>query len=320
MSLCPICGSGTATSYPTNGDFISVDCPSCGPVCLSGTVAAMLPDMRLKERDLTVKLAHHFRRSGRRPKPLTSYDLSSILQRPLPRPREQADLLTRYIGEHTTGLGDAILVKHAIDGPLIGSRSPSAFEMVVDHLYESGLVQGPRGQFLNPDDNSATVALTFSGWDRFEEIRSGHISYRKAFMAMKFGNPELNQMLEQIFKPSAKRAGFELVKLDDTPAAGLIDNRMRAAIQAADFVVADLSHDNLGAYWEAGYAEGLGKPVIYTCEAAKFRDTKTHFDTNHHQTIIWNLDAPHQAGVELVATIRATLPHVAKMVDDESGS
>ena len=78
----------------------------------------------------------------------------------------------------------------------------------------------------------------------------------------------LNQMLEQIFKPSAKRAGFELVKLDDTPAAGLIDNRMRAAIQAADFVVADLSHDNLGAYWEAGYAEGLGKPVIYKCEAA----------------------------------------------------
>jgi len=35
---------------------------------------------------------------------------------------------------------------------------------------------------------------------------------------------------------------------------------------------------NPGAYWEAGYAEGLGKPVIYTCEEAKFVEA-SHFDT-----------------------------------------
>ena len=45
---------------------------------------------------------------------------------------------------------------------------------------------------------------------------------------------------------------------------------MRERIRDAAFVLVDLTHDNPGAYWEGGYAEGLGKPVIYICEASKF--------------------------------------------------
>lgn len=136
-------------------------------------------------------------------------------------------------------------------------------------------------------------------------------------MAMKFGDEQLTLVLENVFKPSAKRAGFDLSKLDDVPKAGLIDDRLRVEIQASDFLVADLTHDNLGAYWEAGYAEGLGKPVIYTCEKSKFASAKTHFDTNHHLTILWDAAAPEVAGNELVATIRATLPHLARLVDGD---
>ena len=134
-------------------------------------------------------------------------------------------------------------------------------------------------------------------------------------MAMKFGDADLDELLGSFLKPAAKRAGFDLFKLDDRPKAGLIDDRMRVEIRASDFVVADLTHDNLGAYWEAGFAEGLGKPVIYTCERSKFEATRTHFDTNHHLTIVWNLSDPEQAGRQLTETIRATLPHLAKLID-----
>jgi len=83
------------------------------------------------------------------------------------------------------------------------------------------------------------------------------------------------------------------------------------------FLIADLTHRNPGAYWEAGFAEGLGKPVIYTCRKDIFDDkTKgTHFDTNHHLTVAWeaaNLDA---AMSKLKDTIRATLPDVAVLTD-----
>jgi nucleoside 2-deoxyribosyltransferase len=113
-----------------------------------------------------------------------------------------------------------------------------------------------------------------------------------------------------------KQAGFDLFRLDEAPKAGLIDDNMRVSIRTSDFVISDLSDDNPGAYWEAGYAEGLGKPVIYTCEKEKFEKEKPHFDTNHHLTIIWDKKNSQEAGEKLKATIRATLPHLAKMQDD----
>ena len=130
------------------------------------------------------------------------------------------------------------------------------------------------------------LALTFDGWSYYETLLKGSTTYRKAFMAMKFGDADLNHVLENVFKPSVKMAGFDLFKLDDVPQAGLIDDRLRVEIQSSDFLIADLTHANNGAYWEAGYAEGLGKPVIYSCEKEQFNLQKTHFDTNHHLTVV----------------------------------
>ena len=87
-----------------------------------------------------------------------------------------------------------------------------------------------------------------------------------------------------------------------------IDARMMAQIKAAWFVVADLTQGNKGAYWEAGYASGLGEPVIYTCEQSVWDKEKTHFDTSHHFHIPWSV--AHMATVvqKLKATIRITIP------------
>ncbi len=69
-------------------------------------------------------------------------------------------------------------------------------------------------------------------------------------------------------------------------------------------------------YGEAGFAEGLGKPVIYTCEKSYFEGHRSHFDTNHRQTIVWSGGQLSEAGKSLKTTIRATLPSEAKMFDD----
>ena len=47
---------------------------------------------------------------------------------------------------------------------------------------------------------------------------------------------------------------------------------------------------NQGAYWEAGYAEGLRKPVIYTCKKSVFETEGTHFDTNHRVHVLWDAE------------------------------
>jgi len=136
-------------------------------------------------------------------------------------------------------------------------------------------------------------------------------------MAMKFGNDILTGLFQNHFKPAVRQAGFDLFRLDEEPRAGLIDERLRVDIRRARFVVADLTDGNHGAYWEAGFAEGLGKPVIYTCEESIFKGEKTHFDTNHLHTVVWTADEPKKAADDLKATIRATLPDEARMNDPE---
>jgi nucleoside 2-deoxyribosyltransferase len=97
----------------------------------------------------------------------------------------------------------------------------------------------------------------------------------------------------------------------------LIDDKLRVEIRRSKFILADLTDENRGSYWEAGFAEGLGIHVIYLCEEEKFKREKPHFDINHHLTVIWKND---EAGLkkfadELKATIRATFPAEAKMED-----
>jgi nucleoside 2-deoxyribosyltransferase len=79
--------------------------------------------------------------------------------------------------------------------------------------------------------------------------------------------------------------------------------------------LADLTHGSKGAYWEAGFAEGLGRPVIYTCRKQEWDANKSHFDTSHLNTIIWDPENLRDAGTRLTATIRATLPAEANMTD-----
>lgn len=269
----------------------------------------------LHRQGCNAKLSHVLRRANENDDKaiLTTDTAEAILKQPLPRPREQADLLLRWVAEHSPGPGETIWVEARTHGAIIGSSTRKGFGLVLDHLFNLGLLIGAQSKTMG--ESGAHATLSFAGWEHYENLRRGGGNYSKAFMAMKFGEPVLDAVLERVFKPSVRQAGFDLFKLNDVPRAGLIDDRLRVEIQASAFVIADLTHENLGSYWEAGYAEGLGKPVIYTCEKAKFETTKTHFDTNHHLTIIWDADAPEEAGESLKATVRATLPHLARQHD-----
>ena len=133
------------------------------------------------------------------------------------------------------------------------------------------------------------VDLTLDGWERYGIEKRGQISGGYGFLAMEFGDEVFEAFVRDVVKPTVKKElDYDLVDMRDEPQAGIIDNIMREKIEGAAFVIADLTHDNRGAYWEAGYAEGLGKLVVYICEQLKFDQGETHFDTNHCTTIPWS--------------------------------
>ena len=153
-----------------------------------------------------------------------------------------------------------------------------------------------------------SVNLTLNGWNQYEAEKRGKFGGNYGFIAMQFGDTALDPFVQDIVKPAVKEdIGYDLVDMRDVARAGVIDNIMRTQIRDAAFVIADLTHDNSGAYWEAGYTEGLGKPVIYICEKEKFETIRTHFDTNHCTTVPWDRDDDAGFRQALIATLRRSL-------------
>ena len=152
------------------------------------------------------------------------------------------------------------------------------------------------------------ISLSLLGWERYELERRGQFAGKDGFLALQFREPDLDAFVKDVLKPAIEEdLGCKLNDMRDVSKAGVIDNLMRVRIRDARFVIAELTHDNRGVYWEAGFAEGLGKPVVYICEKNKFEQDKPHFDTNHCTTVMWSADDPEGFRRELIATIRRSL-------------
>jgi nucleoside 2-deoxyribosyltransferase len=164
-------------------------------------------------------------------------------------------------------------------------------------------------------EGGGTGSVTGPGWSRVDQLNRSEVSSRFAFFARQFANVDLDRVYEQCLIPAVRHTGFELRPV--TQRAGLVDAIIEDEIRRCAFVIADLSDDNAGAYWEAGFAEGLGKPVIYICKKMhNGQPMHTHFDADHRHTVRWDLGSLDQTARQLKAVIRNTLLGKAKQIDN----
>jgi len=308
---CPVC-SCELNSDPTDDSKVQAkhyDCPNCGKFAVS--LDAQLTMFPLT-RPAVVSHVIWKRQAGGQECRLDPKTINGILEtETLPTPVEGGERAILYLGAETKeNPGRFQEAKPAHLQAKFGANDASDVLYILENLRDRSLLE------LRGDSTLAICRLTFAGWEKYEELMRGRTESRRAFMAMPFRDEKLDKVFMR-FKQAVKDTGFELKRVDMPPRPGLIDDHLRVDLGMARFVVAELTNENPGVYWEAGYAEGLGKPVIYSCEKSYFEGKKTHFDTNHHLTIRWeenNLDA---AAEELKATIRAALPADAKMSDED---
>jgi hypothetical protein len=318
---CPVCQNihSDAAKIISQSGRIRVDCLVCGRYILSEEVwdDQLNPQSAAghKLSDLTRARLSHRLITGRTLDNSTDWILLSkeFLDHFIedggkgPTPSEQAINITKYVGDAVSRSGSRLRDLPTGFYAKVGAPNP-------DFTAELALELARRGILSGIDTSSASgsgiidIGLTLDGWDRYEAERRGEISGNFGFIAMKFDDSVLDPFVENVVKPTVKDGtGYELVDMRSVARAGIIDNIMRAQIRDSAFVIVDLTHDNSGAYWEAGYAEGLGKPVIYICEKEKFDDAKTHFDTNHCTTVLWSAKENSKFRLELIATLRRSL-------------
>ncbi len=220
-------------------------------------------------------------------------------------PLEQRINIIRYIGDKVTEKGGTIVLRISDITRLNGEADEALSRSLIEELEKRGEIIFVRP--LASGDGYDEVNLSLEGWKIYEVEKRGMVAGNYGFIAMQFNDNELETFVQEVVKPTVERMGFRLIDVRDVSKAGIIDNIIRSQIRSARFVIADLTHDNNGAYWEAGYAEGLGKPVIYICEKAKFEEKRTHFDTNHCTTVLWSRDDDNGFCKELTATLRLSL-------------
>lgn len=257
-------------------------------------------------------LSHHIRllgEAGGESEMWTTDRLDRFFEkdRRLPSPAQQATNIIRLVGDVVSSAGTPMEMPPPSLSAKIGSPSNTFAINLLVELKDRGLVSAAVIPLGEEAPHVQEVGLTLSGWELYEREKQGQITGSYGFVALKFGDPILDPLLQGHIKPAVREVGYDLVDLRDVARAGVIDNLLRMQIRDAAFVLVDLTHENAGAYWEAGYAEGLGKPVLYLCERSKFEEKKTHFDTNHCTTILWDTSDTENFRAELIATIRRSL-------------
>lgn len=300
-----------------SGGNVKFNCNVCGEYLVSSTLmAAKFAEGR--EDDIPplkrALLSHIVRQKNDNnidgePYLLTTHTIDDLLSgtRTCPSPAQQATNIIRFIGDSYQKTGGVVESLPAEFPAVIGSPNRDmAFGLLLE-LKNRGLVDYFEVPDMNAPSMAQDVELKLDGWEIFEKERAGLSAGNYGFIAMKFGDQVLDPLIKDHVKPAIDKLGYQLVDLRDVAAAGVIDNLLRIQIRDAAFVLVDLTHENAGAYWEAGFAEGLSKPVLYLCEKKKFDEEKTHFDTNHCTTVPWSLDDVEGFVEELVATLRRSM-------------
>ncbi len=146
------------------------------------------------------------------------------------------------------------------------------------------------------------LTITPTGWSRIKELSKIGRESRQAFVAMWF-EPDMDKFYEDGIKPAVKDAGYECKRIDTVEHNNKICDEIVAEIRKSRFVIAEFTGQRGGVYFEAGFAMGLGLPVIWLVR--KDEVEKLHFDTRQYAHIVY--ESAEELKQKLYNRIAATI-------------
>lgn len=146
--------------------------------------------------------------------------------------------------------------------------------------------------------------LKFQGIQYLFSLEANGQNSKNCFIAMSFSEkPEIIAIKEAI-KLAVNETKYNPIIINEKHIESdrTINDAIIAEIKRAKFVIADFTEQKAGVYFEAGFALGLGIPIIYCCEEDDFKNN-SHFDVNHYPHILYK--TPDRLRKGLIDKIRA---------------
>lgn len=141
-------------------------------------------------------------------------------------------------------------------------------------------------KYIRFEEQKKTITLLPSGLSRVDElIKNTNTLSKNVFIAMSFAK-EMTEIRETI-KRAIEECNYVPRIMDEVEHNHQIVPEMLHEIRQSKFVIVELTNHNNGAYFEAGYALGIGKEVIQVCKRESFNE-KGHFDVKQINTVEWD--------------------------------
>jgi len=296
---CPICGKAAKVEISARHlDAEFVECIQCGNYGLPGllrrtTLMGQKSESSIKE--LFPYLSAHTRQASERGERVM---LDSDNWRPLaeahkatPFKDKKNKLLENLSQISLPGTSARRIANH--DFPLIDASGPDEFYLILKQLVDLGYVENKPGRQL---------IVTGKGWEFLESrVASGGIP-GKCFVAMWFDESLNDAYYKGIYLAVKQDCKMDPIRIDLVHHNEKICDKIMAEIRSSQFLVADVTGQRQGVYFEAGFAMGLGRSVIWTCREDQLEEV--HFDTRQYSHIVWK--SPEDLREKLANRIKAT--------------
>ena len=266
----------------------------CSPE-LRGAVANWSPDDKAK---LTTWITDQIRAGVSFPAVSPDVLLRAVNGKPL-RFSAKVDRFFEYLRTRSHRAGDSVYP----GGGLVTSERTSEINRLmrwIEAINEAelrGFINALLSEGLILIDNGGRHTLSAKGLMRLDAIDQAGAATDQAFVAMWF-DASVTDAFEHGISPGLADAGYRAFRIDRKEHANKIDDEIIAEIRRSRFVVADFTSGTFdlegnkicvprgGVYYEAGFAQGLGMPVIWTVRADQINDV--HFDIRQFNQIVWN--------------------------------
>lgn len=158
-------------------------------------------------------------------------------------------------------------------------------------------------QFHSKSLTSAIISIEINGWRKLSELKKSFGTDRKqAFVAMWF-DETMDSFYRNGIKPAIEADGTKCIRIDLQEHNNKICDEIIAEIRRSNYLVADFTGNRGGVYYEAGFAYGLGIPVIWTVRQDDL--ASVHFDTRQYNHIVYETE--EQLKERLLNRIKATI-------------
>ena len=304
---CQFCNSKATSKLLQNSDYRMIDCPLCGKyidnyffdeIDNKNIISTFLFYNKKSDKefnylgddryyDFLKKNAHSATIFKITPEIINTYKYMTFT--------EKVNYIILYLGNKSRYMGDVlqIPVNEFISATFTirfkkdGKKYEDAdirqqIHTILQYLNDSGLVDS----CSDAGDNIFLMVST-KGWQLIDGLQKSTAFGKKVFIAMSYAKG--TESTREALKTGISKAGYTPILIDEVTHNHQIVPEMFKQIRDSKFLVIDVSVPNNGAYYEAGYALGQGKEVIFCCKKETFedKDNRPHFDVSQKQMIVW---------------------------------